>query len=75
LRDRSLRFHSHGEKAILYDVLTCVLTLAPSHGSLYSASDAFPGCTTAKITGEIGLDLKAYVEGRFVVGPIAEDFF
>jgi hypothetical protein len=42
---------------------------------VYLASDAFPGCTTAKITGEIGLDLKAYVEGRFVVGPIAEDFF
>jgi hypothetical protein len=34
------------------NVLTCVLTLFPCHGSLYFVSDAFPGCTTAKIIGD-----------------------
>jgi hypothetical protein len=52
-----------------------VLTLFPSHGSLYFAADAFHGCTAAEITGDIDLDLKAYVESRFVVGPIAEKSF
>jgi hypothetical protein len=55
--------------------LICLLTLFPSHGSLYFAADAFHGCTAAKITGDIGSDLKAYVESRFVVGPIAEKSF
>jgi hypothetical protein len=60
---------------ILYDTWNCMLTFVPSHGSLYFATDAFHGCTTAKITGNVGIDLKDYVEGRFVVGPIAEESF
>jgi hypothetical protein len=74
-RGSSLRFHSHGENTIVYETLTCILTLLPSHGSLYFASDAFPGCTAANMTGDIGQNLKEYVEGRFVVGPIAEKAF
>jgi hypothetical protein len=55
--------------------LTCVLTLFSNHGSLYFADDAFHGCTAAKITGDIDSGLKAYVESRFFVGPIAEKSF
>jgi hypothetical protein len=55
--------------------LICLLTLFPSHGSLYFAADAFHGCTAAKITGDIDSNLKAYVESHFVVGPIAEKSF
>ena len=55
--------------------MICLLTLFPSHGSLYFAADAFHGCTAAKITGDIDSNLKAYVESHFVVGPIAEKSF
>jgi hypothetical protein len=47
----------------------------PSHGSLYFAADAFQGRTTAKVIGDVDTDLKAYVERRFVIGPIAEKSF
>jgi hypothetical protein len=75
LRRNFLQFHSRGEETILLDALICLLTPFPSHGSLYFADDAFHGCTAAEITGGIDLDLKAYVESRFVVGPIAEKSF
>jgi hypothetical protein len=75
LRRNFLQFHSRGEETILLDALICLLTPFPSHGSLYFADDAFHGCTAAEITGDIDLDLKAYVESRFVVGPIAEKSF
>lgn len=46
-----------------------------SHGSLYFAANAFCGCTAPGITGDIGDDLKEYVESRFVIGPVAEESF
>lgn len=46
-----------------------------SYGSLYLASDAFPGCVEARIIGEVPKLLKQVVATRFVIGPVADREF
>ncbi|KAK0109425.1 Phosphotransferase enzyme [Cadophora gregata] len=42
------------------------------YGSIYFASDAFPGCEPANVVGDIPADMKEIVQRRFVIGPVVD---
>lgn len=45
-----------------------------SHGNLYFATDAFPGCEKAGVVSDT--PLKTEVEWRYVIGPVVDrDFY
>ncbi|KAL9097474.1 MAG: hypothetical protein Q9165_000370 [Trypethelium subeluteriae] len=45
------------------------------YGSLYFASDAFPGCEKAGVIGNLPYSLKKEVENRFLIGPVVDREF
>ncbi|EME87090.1 uncharacterized protein MYCFIDRAFT_152052 [Pseudocercospora fijiensis CIRAD86] len=42
------------------------------YGSIYYRSDAFEGCSTFEVSGDLPQSAKTYAEDRFAIGPVAE---
>ncbi|KAH6638995.1 kinase-like domain-containing protein [Boeremia exigua] len=45
------------------------------YGSLYFASDAFPGCEKLEIVGDLPQSLRNVMKNRFVIGPVVDRDF